>query len=199
MNLAADEVELLSFDSRLEWRAWLISNHALAAKARVVIYKSGPRKALLSLHDAQEEALCFGWVDVRNKRIDAARYSLLLAPRKAGSAWSISNIRRVERLIQAGLMTETGLAVVAEAHVNGHWALALRIEQTDLIPEDLEKALTGMAAALEGYRALTHSRKRQILRWLLSAKTLATRQQRVAAIVDEAAALIQDGRRSSGS
>ena len=179
--------ELLSFNSRAEWRAWLEANHDQAGEAWVVIYKNGPRKAFLSLNEAQEEALCFGWVDVKNKRIDNSRYALLFCPRRAGSAWSISNIRRVEQLIEAGLMTEAGLVTVAEAHENGQWDLALRIEQTDLVPPELEKALRKRKGALGAYRGLTHSRKRQILRWLLTAKSQATRQRRIEAVIQEIA------------
>jgi uncharacterized protein YdeI (YjbR/CyaY-like superfamily) len=58
--------------SRAEWRAWLETNHRLCREADVVIYKQGPRAGLLTLNDAQEEALCFGWVDVHNRRIDSA-------------------------------------------------------------------------------------------------------------------------------
>lgn len=182
-----EDGELLSFNSRTEWRAWLESNHDQAIEVRIVIYKNGPRKAYLSLNEAQEEALCFGWVDVKNKRVDSSRYSLLFKPRRAGSAWSISNIRRVERLIKAGLMMEAGLAKIAAAHEDGQWDAAIRIEQTDLIPPELEKALRKRKGALMGYRSLTHSRRRQILRWLLTAKGQATRQRRIEAIVQEVA------------
>jgi len=183
-----DDRELLSFTSRDEWRSWLESHYDRATEAWLVLYKTGAREASLSLHEAQEEALCFGWVDVMNKRIDGSRYSLRFTPRRAGSAWSISNIRRVEQLIKADLMTEAGLKKVAEAHQNGQWDTALRIEQTDLVPTDLEKALRRRKGALAGYRNLTHSRKRQILRWLSTAKSQGTRQRRIEAIIQEVAA-----------
>jgi uncharacterized protein YdeI (YjbR/CyaY-like superfamily) len=152
-----------------------------------VIYRIGPRKAYLSLHEAQAEALCFGWVDIKNKRLDSSSYSLLFKPRRAGSAWPISNIRRVERLIHAGLMTEAGLAKVAAAHDEGQWDAALRIEHMDVIPPDLEKSLRKRKGALMGYRNLTHSRRRQILRWLLTAKGQATIHRRIEALVQEVA------------
>jgi uncharacterized protein YdeI (YjbR/CyaY-like superfamily) len=195
------ERDLLSFTHRDEWRAWLAGYHDRAAEAWLVIYKTGPRRLLLTLHDAQEEALCFGWIEVSNKRLDADRYTLRFTPRKRGSAWSISNIRRVEKLTAAGLMTDAGLQKVEEAHHNGQWAAALRIEQTDLIPGDLEKALRQQDGALTIYRNLSRSRKRQILRGLLSAKSEATRQRRIEAIVQEAVAgragLISNQRKDS--
>jgi uncharacterized protein YdeI (YjbR/CyaY-like superfamily) len=165
-----EEGELLSFKSRTEWRAWLASHHDQASDAQVVLYKPGPRTASLSLHAAQEEALCFGWVDVKNTRLDSARYALLFKPRRAGSAWALSNIRRVERLSQAGLMTAAGLAKVAAAHAEGQWAAALRLEPTEVIPPELEHALRKRQGALMGYKHLTPARRRQILRWLLTAK-----------------------------
>jgi uncharacterized protein YdeI (YjbR/CyaY-like superfamily) len=181
-----DTDELLSFNNRAEWRAWLAANYCHVNEARIVIYKSGPRQGAFSLHDAQEEALCFGWVDVKNQRLDSSRYTLLFSPRRAGSTWSISNIRRVEQLTQAGLMMEAGLAKVAEAQANGQWEIALQVEQTDVIPPDLEQALRHKQGALVGYQGLTNSRKRQILRGLLTAKSATTRQRCIAAIVQEA-------------
>ncbi len=180
-----DDRELLSFTDRSAWRAWLADQHASATEAWVVIYKTGPRKADLTLQGAQEEALCFGWVDVQNKRLDAARYALRFTPRKTGSAWSISNIQRVEQLSAAGLMTDAGLQKIAEAQANGQWATALQVEETDRIPDDLAKALHQHKGALNAYRNLPRSRKRQILRALLSAKSAVTRQRRITAIVQE--------------
>ncbi len=182
-----DDRELLSFTSRDEWRSWLKSHHDRATEAWLVLYKKGAREASLSLHEAQEEALCFGWVDVMSKSIDSSRYSLRFTPRRAGSVWSISNIRRVERLINAGLMTEAGFEKVAEAHQSGQWDAVIRSERTDRVPTDLEKALRRRKGALAGYRSLTDSRKRQLLHGLLTAKSQATRQRRIEAIIQEVA------------
>jgi uncharacterized protein YdeI (YjbR/CyaY-like superfamily) len=178
--------ELWSFPTRSELRAWLQAHHDQADEVWVVILKGKSKNpASLTLEEAQEEALCFGWVDVMNKRIDEARYALRFTPRRAGSAWSISNVRRVEQLTAAGRMTEAGLQTVAEAQANGQWETALRIEQTEVIPEDLEKALRREKGALAAYKGLSHSRKRQLLRLLLTAKSEATRQRRIAAILTE--------------
>ncbi|MFZ2487375.1 MAG: YdeI/OmpD-associated family protein [Anaerolineae bacterium] len=180
-----DAISLLAVHDRAAWRAWLAAHSATAASAWVAIYKQGPLKTTLTFEDAQSEALCFGWVDVKNKRLDDQHYALLFSPRRAGSAWSITNIQRVEQLTAAGQMTAPGLACVAEAQANGQWQLGLRVEQTDLVPPVLEAALQ-QADALPGYNCLSHSRKRQLLRWLLTAKTPVTQARRIAAIVHEA-------------
>ncbi len=179
--------KLLSFAARSEWRAWLIHHHAQAAEAILRICKKGAPESSVSLPEAQEEALCFGWVDVSNKRIDRFHYSLRFTPRRAGSAWSMTNIRRVEKLIQAGLMTEAGLEKVTEAKHNGQWQTAIQVSQTGIIPPDLAKALRSQKGGLACYRTLPDSRKRQILRGLLTAKSPATRQRRIQVVVQAVA------------
>lgn len=179
-----------SVASRAQWRAWLDAHHASATEAFVVIHKKGPRAGSITLADAQEEALCFGWVDVRNRRIDDERYMLQFAPRRAGSAWSSSNVERVERLTELGLMTPAGMSVVEEAKANGQWELALRVDQTDDVPAELEAALREHAGALEGYLGLSHSARRQILRSVLGARTEAGKRRRIdAAVADVTASL----------
>lgn len=183
----AEDRELLTFTNRNEWRAWLESHHAGTAEAWLVLHKKGAGEASLTLDEAVEEALRFGWIDGLLKSLDSSRYSLRFSPRRAGSVWSISNIRRAEKLIDEGLMTEAGLAKITEAQQNGQWEAAIQRERTDVIPADLEKALRRRKGALAGYRSLADSRKKQLLHWLLTARSQTTRQRRIEAIVREVA------------
>lgn len=183
--------ELLSFASRAEWRAWLVEHHAAASEARVAIYKKGPLAGGVTLSDIQEEALCFGWVDTTAAAVDDTRWAIRLTPRRAKSEWSISNVRRVERLAELGLVTEAGWKPVEEAKRNGQWENAFRVEQTDVVPPALEAALRAHLGLLEAYLSLSHSRRRMILRRLLNAKTEATLRKRVEAVVAEVAGLVQ--------
>ncbi|MGD8553919.1 MAG: YdeI/OmpD-associated family protein [Anaerolineales bacterium] len=180
-----DDVELLTFANRAEWRAWLQDHHHQSGEAWLVFFKKGVRQGSLTLDEAVQEALCFGWIDGRLRSLDQARYSVRFTPRRADSVWSISNIQRVEKLIQEGLMTEAGMAKVEQGHRSGQWEAAIRRERTDLIPPDLEKALRRKKGALAGYRNLTDSRKKQLLHWLLTAKKPETRNSRIQAIVSE--------------
>ena len=182
-----DGRELLIFANREQWRKWLESHNREATEAWLVLYKKGVCEGSLSLDEAVEEALCFGWIDGKLRSLDAERYSLRFTPRRADSIWSISNIRRVERLIKEGLMNEAGLEKIAEARQSRQWEAAISRERTDVIPADLEKALRRKKGAISAYRSLTDSRKKQLLHWLLTAKRPETRQKRVEAIVREVA------------
>ena len=66
------------------------------------------------------------------KSIDAEKYSLRFSPRRSNSVWSMYNIRRVERLTEAGLMTAAGLERVEEAQRSGQWQAVIDSERTDV-------------------------------------------------------------------
>ena len=180
-----DDRKLLVFADRGAWRAWLASHYHEATEAWLELFKKGVREGSLSLDEAVEEALCFGWIDGKLKSLDSEKYSLRFTPRRAGSVWSISNIRRVERLTKAGLMTAAGLEKIAAARQSGQWDAAIKREQTDVIPPDLGKALRRRRGATAAYRNLTNSRKKQFLHWLFTAKRPETRKRRIEAIVRE--------------
>lgn len=183
---------LLTFQDRDEWRSWLERHHDRADEAWVVIYKKGVKDDALSFKEAQDEALCFGWTDVKSKGVDKERYSLRFTPRRPGSMWSISNVRRVEQLIKAGRMAQAGLERITEARQNGQWEAAIRSAQTDVLPPDLHVALQEQRGALAGYKSMREATKRQLLHALYTAKSEATRRRRIAGIVQEALELAPD-------
>jgi uncharacterized protein YdeI (YjbR/CyaY-like superfamily) len=104
-----------------EWRAWLESNHAVEKEVWLTIYKKHTAKPSITIEEATEEALCFGWIDSMMKRIDDEKYVQRYTPRKKGSIWSEKNKKWVAELIEQGRMTEAGLAKIEEAKQNGEW------------------------------------------------------------------------------
>jgi uncharacterized protein YdeI (YjbR/CyaY-like superfamily) len=154
---------VVHFINRDEWRAWLKEHHATAKEAWLVHYKKHTGKPGLSLEEAVEEALCFGWIDGVLKPVDEEKFSLRYSPRKKDSVWSETNKRRVRKLIRQGRMTEAGLAKVKEAKANGQWRAATLREDTTKIPDDLKKALKADPRTWRKFEGLAPSRKRQYL------------------------------------
>jgi uncharacterized protein YdeI (YjbR/CyaY-like superfamily) len=113
-----DRIEL---DDRRAWRAWLESNHGRAEGIWLVTWKKPTGRPRVDYDAAVEEALCFGWIDSKSRSVDEERTSLYFTPRKPQSAWSDSNVARVERLEAAGLMREPGRRAVEEAKRDGRW------------------------------------------------------------------------------
>ena len=113
--------EPLHFTNRDQWRAWLQANHAIEKEAWLKISKKHASRAGVSLEEATEEALCFGWIDSFMKPIDEQSYALRYSPRRPGSKWSDPNKKRAIRLVEEGRMTEAGLAAIEAAKRGGTW------------------------------------------------------------------------------
>ena len=58
----------------------------------------------LSYNDAVEEALCFGWIDSTNRRLDETHCARRFTPRKKGSSYSRPNIERLIWLDARGMI-----------------------------------------------------------------------------------------------
>jgi uncharacterized protein YdeI (YjbR/CyaY-like superfamily) len=181
----SDQDNLVDFGHRGQWRSWLEKNHHLESEAWIVIHKKAYEDQGVGLAEAVEEALCYGWIDGKMRSLDKKTYALRFSPRTSSSTWSMSNIQRVERLIQEARMTDWGLRKIAEGKENGQWEAAIRREQVDVIPEGLEKALQQHEGGIAAYRALPTSRKKQIIFWLQSAKRQATMERRIQSVVKE--------------
>jgi uncharacterized protein YdeI (YjbR/CyaY-like superfamily) len=115
------EPESVELEERADWRQWLRDNHARAAGVWLVTWKKAAGRPRVDYDAAVEEALCFGWVDSKSRTVDDERTSLYFAPRKPKSAWSASNVARVEKLEAAGLMRAAGRRAVEAAKRDGRW------------------------------------------------------------------------------
>ena len=149
-------------------------------------------REVLSYDDSVEEALCFGWVDSKGRALDETRTMLWFTRRKPGSGWSRPNKLRIERLEQAGLMTEAGSAVVAAAKADGSWSRLDAVEE-GVVPPDLAAALDERPPARANFDGFPRSVRRGILEWIALAKRDETRARRVA----ETARLAQRNERAN--
>jgi uncharacterized protein YdeI (YjbR/CyaY-like superfamily) len=171
--------------SRAEWRAWLEANHAQSESIWLVLPKKGSGIAGVSLSDAVDEALCFGWIDSLPRALDDQRSMLLISPRKAKSNWSAVNKAKIERLAVAGLIAPPGQKTIDLARANGTWD-ALNTVEALATPDDLASALAGFENAATNWEAFPRSAKRGILEWILNAKAPETRAKRIAETAEKA-------------
>jgi uncharacterized protein YdeI (YjbR/CyaY-like superfamily) len=137
---AQKDFKLFEPKSRVAWRTWLLKNHTQPESIWLVLAKKDSGLPSLTVEDAVEEALCFGWIDSVPNKMDDARYKLLLSPRKPKSNWSKVNKQRVARMIKAGLMTDAGMNMIMLAKKTGTWSALNDISKLTL-PGDLKTAL----------------------------------------------------------
>lgn len=181
------------FTNRDEWRAWLSENHSSSEEAWLVYYKKSSGKKRIPYDDAVEEALCFGWIDGKIKRINEDYFIQRFTPRRRGSRWSKYNIERVQKMTEAGKMEPAGLLAFREVHERPELVYDNRTSGEPQIPDDLLQGLTENTVALDNFRNFTQSARRMYIEWLNSARREDTRVRRIARIVELAAKNIRPG------
>ena len=169
---------------RESWREWLHENHSNESSIWLIFYKKHTGKPTLTYNDAVEEALCYGWIESLVRRIDDQKHAQKFSPRKATSTWSSSNKKRVELLIEQGLMTEAGLKTVEVAQKNGRWNTLPLAEQPIEMSEAFRAALEDCPPAFEFFHTLAPSYRRNYIVWTASAKKEETRERRVRTAVE---------------
>lgn len=153
-------------------------NHAKEKNVWLIIHHKNAGTPSVYYDEAVEEALCYGWIDSKaNKRDDQSFYQFF-ARRNPKSNWSGLNKRRVEKLLESGLIAPAGMEMIELAKRNGTWTALDDVEKT-VIPEDMQLAFNQNGAAFTHFTAFPASVKRGILEWIQSAKRAETRKQRI--------------------
>jgi uncharacterized protein YdeI (YjbR/CyaY-like superfamily) len=176
-------MEIVEPENLAEWRAWLDANHETSKEIWLVLKKGG-KGAPLSMTDAVDEALCFGWIDSRTKRLDGVRYLLRLTPRKQGAKWSERNLQRVRVLIDEGRMTDAGEVKLPNDFRRSVAATDSSPGRDQEVPPELEKALKLEASVWTAFMSLTPGRRKEFIRWVSSAKRPETREKRIRKTVE---------------
>ena len=171
-------------DNRETWRRWLEEHGSRKSEIWLVLNKRHVKEPSVTLSEAVEEALCFGWIDGILKRIDDRQHAVRFSPRHPDSRWSERNRKRVERMIQAGRMTEVGLRLVDHAKRTGEWDQLSGTLRDQPIPDELQAALERDRESRTWFDARTPSQRRQFLAWIHDAKREETRKRRIARVIE---------------
>jgi uncharacterized protein YdeI (YjbR/CyaY-like superfamily) len=180
------DIKAFHFKNGGEWRHWLSQNHFIEKEAWLIIIKKHSSEAGISYDKALEEALCFGWIDGIMRSVDGDSFILRFSPRKARSVWSKINKEKAESLTEQGRMTEAGIAKIKEAKKNGLWEKAYSSKTKEVIPTDLEAALSANQIAWDNFYKLANTYRNMFIGWLNNARTEEIRRKRIAEIVRRA-------------
>ena len=171
------------FPDRESFRQWLVENHATSQGVWLVFGKAGKLKTIKA-DEALEEALCFGWIDGQIKSIDDEKYLKKLTPRRKGSKWSEHNRKIVNRLIENGQVTESGLMAIEKAKKYGTWDMPKQAPIYDSQIEILSKVLEGAEPAKSNFLKMPLSVRRTYTAAYLDAKQEETRINRLKKIIE---------------
>lgn len=113
-------VNLLQTENRNDFRLWLTENHRQEKECWVIVKRGRPKDDNTFWYlDAVEEALCFGWIDSTEKKLESGVTAQRFAPRKKNSLWSELNKERCRRLEKLGRMTDAGRSVLPDLSPSG--------------------------------------------------------------------------------
>lgn len=166
-----------------DWREWLKANHANLTEAWLVLRK-GAKGKCLTMREAIDEAICFGWIDSRSKRVDDERYEVRFTPRKDGTKWSDLNLRRAREMMDQGRMTEMGAAVLPTEFFRRLMEQDQMALEAERVPPELESALRKYQELWDKFGALPSGKRREFIRWVSQAKRPETRNRRVERTVE---------------
>lgn len=177
-------MEILSFKSSSEFRAWLEKNHRNSDGIWLQIFKKGSNTEAVSYSEALDQALCFGWIDGLKKPCDSRSWLQKFTPRRPRSGWSKKNTDHAERLIKTKEMTPWGLAEIEAAKADGRWGAAYDSQKSSSVPEDFIVALSSNPKALQFFESLDKANLYSIAYRLQTAKTEESRDRRMKMILE---------------
>jgi uncharacterized protein YdeI (YjbR/CyaY-like superfamily) len=180
--IETDRFAQVEVTSPAQLRDWLAANNTQRDSVWLVTYKKHVVGRYVSVDDILDELLCFGWIDGLRRKLDDDRTMQLISPRRH-QIWAKTYKDRAARLTAEGRMQKPGYEAIETSKSEGLWTEMADVDAL-VVPPDLEDALRQDTAANEWFAASAPSYRRNVLRWLKSAKTPATRAKRLAQIVD---------------
>lgn len=180
-------MQVLSFPDPAAWEKWLGEHHASEGEAWLRIAKKYSGLELITIRDALDVALCYGWIDGQRKGNDERSFLQRYCPRRPRSSWSKINVGKVDSLIADGRMQPPGLVEVEAAQADGRWDVAYEGQGTAEVPADLVAALADNPAAAAVFESLGRSERYTTMLPLLRMTSDAGRAKTVAGLVERLA------------
>jgi uncharacterized protein YdeI (YjbR/CyaY-like superfamily) len=175
------------FETPEELREWFDANHQTAGELWLGYHKKATGKPSVSWSDAVDEALCVGWIDSVRYSLGDDRSAQRFTPRRKGSVWSAINVDKVAALTAAGRMRPAGIAAYEARRPERTAIYSYERPLATLTDEELDR-FRANAAAWADWERRPPSYRKPALNWVTSAKQAATRERRLAALIEDSAA-----------
>lgn len=149
------EIETYRPQSRTDWRQWLEKNHQAKQSVWLVYYTKKSNVPSITWREAVDEALCFGWIDSTQKKIDDFSFMQFFTKRKPKSIWSKINKEKVLQLIDSKRMTKAGYQRYPEKLLGKRFQNEEGIQYTTLkgivIPDEKELPCLESQKVIDNY------------------------------------------------
>ncbi|MFX3631797.1 MAG: YdeI family protein [Candidatus Pristimantibacillus sp.] len=170
-----DPVGYIDFNDAADWETWLANHYNQREEAWLRIAKKDSGILSVTIPEALDVALCYGWIDSHRKAFNEAYYLQRYSPRRSKSPWSMVNVRKAEELMETGRMKAPGYAEIQRAQEDGRWGAAYESQKSATIPQDLSAALDEHEQAKQAFNHLDKTSQYAILLPLLKATSAKSR------------------------
>lgn len=178
-------LERLTVRDAAAWSHWLASNASTSPGVSLTLAKKGTiDPTSLSMDQAVEEALCYGWINGQGHTIDQWTHMQRFLPRAVKSVWSKRNVNIVDRLEREGRMKDAGRLAVEAAKADGRWDRAYSGSADLSEMQDLLLAIKADKAAQQSWDRLGKQERSMIYFQLAALKTGAGRAKRIRTFVE---------------
>jgi uncharacterized protein YdeI (YjbR/CyaY-like superfamily) len=175
------------FKTQADFRKWLERNHAKADFLWVGFHKKASGKKSITYHEALEEALSFGWIDGLRMPNDEYTHTIRFTPRRKGSIWSAINIKKMNELIEAGVVHSSGLKAFNERDPKKTNLYSSENRDAKL-PAAFEKHFRANKKAWEWFQGKPNGYRKTAAWWVISAKQDQTRIKRLETLIEDSEA-----------
>lgn len=176
---ALDTIEIIDCASAAHWEVWLARHYERLGGVWLRIAKKGLGKVSVTISEALDIALCYGWIDSQRKGYDQTHYLQRYSPRRPKSPWSKLNVERAEALIAAGRIQPAGFVEIEAAKVDGRWNTAYESQRNFRMPSDLVAALAQNERAKKSFDDLDKSGQYAVILPILKAAAAGGRPDRL--------------------
>lgn len=171
------------FETPQNFRDWLERYHNQRTELWVGYYKKATGRASITWPESVDQALCFGWIDGIRKSLGDESYVIRFTPRRQKSIWSEVNLKRINELIELGLVHEFGLA--AYERRTDKTSARYAYEQGDVaLSKEYEEQIKANPKAWDYFEALPQSYKKPSIWWVMSAKQKETQLRRLGILIE---------------
>ena len=187
MAATAERGKIKTFRTGAAFESWMRKNHAEATEVWLRIYKKDSGVPSITIAEALDVVLCWGWIDGLRKGLDEQSYQQRYTPRRSKSLWSQINREHVARLTKQRRMTPHGQRQVDAAKADGRWAAAyapMRAAVDEEFPADLRAAIEKSARARKTFESLGRQNRYALAFRTTNMKTPAGRARKIAALVE---------------
>jgi uncharacterized protein YdeI (YjbR/CyaY-like superfamily) len=147
--LKMEITQTLTVSTRLAWRKWLGNHYQTEKEIWLINPHKASGKTRITYNDAVEEALCFGWIDSTQKRLDDEHAAQRFSPRNPKSPYSQANIERLRWLAERDLVMPEVLASLGDL-----------LDRPFVVPADILGALKANPTAWQNFQQFHGSYRR---------------------------------------